>query len=85
MADSKSHCRQPDEYRPPAGEPQCPLQWRRGHSAPEPPATIIQPDNDACRSRGNHAAMAFNGAIRHAHTPSPITARAKPKPGSVSA
>ena len=30
-----------------------------------PPATIIQPANDACRSGGYHARCAFSGAIRH--------------------
>ena len=54
-------------------------------SAPTPPATMIQPAYDACRSRGYHAAIAFSGAIRHAHTPAPMSARASARPGSVSA
>ena len=45
-------------------------------SAPMPPATMIQPEYEACRSGGNHVASAFNGAIRHAETPAPMTARA---------
>ncbi len=39
-------------------------------SAPKPPATMIQPASDPCRSGGCHTAIAFSGAIRHAHTPS---------------
>ena len=54
-------------------------------SAPTPPATMIQPEYDACRSAGYHAAIAFSGAIRHAQTPAPISARATASPVSVSA
>ena len=49
-------------------------------SAPRPPATIIQPASDDCRSGGYHIAIAFSGAIRHTHTPAPITARATTRP-----
>jgi hypothetical protein len=37
---------------------------------------MIQPAYDACRSGGYHVMIALSGAIRHAHTPAPITARA---------
>ena len=51
-------------------------------SAPTPPATMIQPAYDAWRSGGYHAAIAFSGAIRHAHTPAPMTARATVSPAT---
>ena len=54
-------------------------------SAPMPPATMIQPEYDAWRSGGNQVASAFSGAIRQAHTPAPITARAIARPASDSA
>jgi hypothetical protein len=54
-------------------------------SAPMPPATMIHPEYDACRSRGYHVLIALSGAIRHAHTPAPITPRAIARPASVSA
>ena len=54
-------------------------------SAPRPPANMIQPDSEACRCAGYHVAIALSGDMRHAHTPSPITARANASPGSDSA
>ena len=54
-------------------------------SAPTPPATMIQPAIDGCRSGGYHIAIAFNGAIRQTQTPAPMAARAATRPGSVSA
>ena len=54
-------------------------------SAPRPPATMIQPAREPSRSGGYHAAIAFSGAIRHAHTPRPMTARANASAGSESA
>ena len=44
-------------------------------SAPQPPATIIQPPRDACRSREYHIAIAVSGAIRQTETPAPMSAR----------
>lgn len=54
-------------------------------SAPMPPATIIHPAYDACRSRGYHALIAFSGAMRHADTPAPMIARATARLASDSA
>ncbi len=54
-------------------------------SAPTPPATMIQPESDACRCGEYQTAMPFRGAIRHTETPSPISARAIVRPVSPSA
>ena len=53
-------------------------------NAPVPPATIIQPDSDACLSGGYQVAIAFSGAIRHTATPAPIRPRASASPVSPS-
>src|SRR5450755_2406910 len=53
-------------------------------SEPAPPATIIQPDKDACRSDGYHMAMALRGAMRHTAEPRPISARASARPDRLS-
>ena len=53
-------------------------------SAPMPPATIIQPASEACRSAGYQVAMALSGAIRHTATPAPISARARTSPARLS-
>src|SRR5438046_10114602 len=44
--------------------------------APIPPATIIQPASDACRSPEYQVAIALSGAMRQTETPAPISARA---------
>ena len=54
-------------------------------SAPLPPATIIHPASEDCRSTGYHVAMAFSGDIRQAAQPAPISARAATSPASPSA
>jgi hypothetical protein len=54
-------------------------------NAPVPPATIIQPANDARRSTGYHVAIAFRGAIRQTATPAPINARETTRPATLSA
>src|SRR2546428_5316214 len=48
--------------------------------APIPPATIIQPASDACRSAEYQVAMALSGAMRQTDTPAPISARAIASP-----
>src|SRR6267378_7909476 len=48
--------------------------------APMPPATIIQPASDACRSTGYQVAIALSGAMRQTETPAPINARAIVRP-----
>jgi len=54
-------------------------------SAPIAPDTMIQPASDAWRCGGYQCAIAFSGAIRHAATPAPISARASVSPVSPSA
>ena len=54
-------------------------------SAPAPPAAMIQPASEACRSGGYQVAIAFIGAIRQTATPSPISARAPSSAASLPA
>ena len=50
-------------------------------SAPRPPAVMMQPFANGSRSGANHSVLALNEAIRHADTPSPISARPTVSPG----
>ena len=46
---------------------------------------ITQPANEACRSRGTHAAIALSGDMRQTAMPAPIIARARVSPAVPSA